>query len=76
MARLCNLPVAQCVGRGTGLDDDGLAHKRAVLEAAMAKHADVHDPLDVLACFGGFEVAAMTGAVLVKTRALRSRPLR
>ncbi|WP_296223584.1 nicotinate-nucleotide--dimethylbenzimidazole phosphoribosyltransferase [Ralstonia sp. UBA689] len=64
MARLCNLPVAQCVGRGTGLNDDGLAHKRAVLEAALANHADVRDPLDVLACFGGFEVAAMTGAVL------------
>ncbi|CAJ0794487.1 nicotinate-nucleotide--dimethylbenzimidazole phosphoribosyltransferase [Ralstonia holmesii] len=64
MARLCDLPVAQCVGRGTGLDDDGLAHKRAVLEAAMAKHADVREPLDVLACFGGFEVAAMVGAVL------------
>jgi len=64
MARLADLPVAQCVGRGTGLDDAGLAHKRAVLEAAMATHADVRDPLDVLACFGGFEVAAMTGAVI------------
>ena len=64
MARLADLPVAQCVGRGTGLDDAGVAHKRAVLEAAMAKHADVRDPLDVLACFGGFEVAAMTGAVI------------
>ncbi|MBR7551771.1 nicotinate-nucleotide--dimethylbenzimidazole phosphoribosyltransferase, partial [Mycobacterium tuberculosis] len=48
MARLCDLPVAQCVGRGTGLDDDGLAHKRAVLEAAMARHAAVRAPLAVL----------------------------
>jgi nicotinate-nucleotide--dimethylbenzimidazole phosphoribosyltransferase len=64
MARLCDLPVAQCVGRGTGLDDAGLARKRAVLEAAMARHAQVKAPLDVLACFGGFEVAAMVGAVL------------
>lgn len=30
----------------------------------MARHADVREPLDVLACFGGFEVAAMVGAVL------------
>ncbi|MGL6156914.1 MAG: nicotinate-nucleotide--dimethylbenzimidazole phosphoribosyltransferase, partial [Ralstonia mannitolilytica] len=51
MARLCDLPVAQCVGRGTGLDDAGLARKRAVLEAAMARHAQVKAPLDVLACF-------------------------
>lgn len=64
MARLCDLPVAQCVGRGTGLDDAGLARKRAVLEAAMARHAQVKAPLDVLACVGGFEVAAMVGAVL------------
>ncbi len=64
MARLCDLPVAQCVGRGTGLDDDGVAHKRAVLEAALAQHAGVREPLDVLACFGGFEIAAMVGAVM------------
>ncbi|MGM3273828.1 nicotinate-nucleotide--dimethylbenzimidazole phosphoribosyltransferase [Ralstonia sp. 24A2] len=64
MARLCDMPVAQCVGRGTGLDDEGLARKRAALEAALAKHADVRDPLDVLACFGGFEVAAIAGAVI------------
>lgn len=38
MSRLCGLPLAQCVGRGTGLDDAGLAHKRAVLEAALARH--------------------------------------
>lgn len=68
MARLCDLPVAQCVGRGTGLDDAGLARKRAVLEAAMARHAQVKAPLDVLACFGGFEVAAMVGAVLEAAR--------
>jgi nicotinate-nucleotide--dimethylbenzimidazole phosphoribosyltransferase len=64
MSRLCDVPVAQCVGRGTGLDEAGVAHKRAVLEAALARHADVRDPLDVLACFGGFEVAAMVGALI------------
>jgi nicotinate-nucleotide--dimethylbenzimidazole phosphoribosyltransferase len=64
MARLCEVPVAQCVGRGTGLDDAGVARKRAVLEGAFERHADVRAPLDVLATFGGFEIAAMVGAVL------------
>ncbi|AEG68352.1 nicotinate-nucleotide--dimethylbenzimidazole phosphoribosyltransferase [Ralstonia solanacearum P673] len=68
MARLCDLPVAQCVGRGTGLDDAGLAHKRTVLENALATHRDIRAPLDVLACFGGFEIAAMAGAMLEAAR--------
>ncbi|MHA6908982.1 nicotinate-nucleotide--dimethylbenzimidazole phosphoribosyltransferase [Ralstonia pseudosolanacearum] len=68
MARLCDLPLAQCVGRGAGLDDAGLAHKCAVLEAALAAHADARAPLDALACFGGFEIAAMAGAMLEAAR--------
>lgn len=35
MARLCDLPLAQCVGRGAGLDDAGLARKCAVLELSL-----------------------------------------
>jgi nicotinate-nucleotide--dimethylbenzimidazole phosphoribosyltransferase len=64
MSRLCALPVDACVGRGTGLDDAGLAHKRAVLAAALALHPASADPLDTLATFGGFEIAMMTGAFL------------
>ena len=64
MARLSGIPLADCVGRGTGLDDAGLARKQAVLEEALHRHADVVAPLDVLAALGGFEIATMTGAVL------------
>ncbi|KVM78858.1 nicotinate-nucleotide--dimethylbenzimidazole phosphoribosyltransferase [Burkholderia stagnalis] len=64
MSRLLGVPLDACVGRGTGLDDAGLAHKRAVLERALARHPDVAEPLDVLATFGGFEIAMMTGAYL------------
>lgn len=64
MSRLTGLPIEACIGRGTGLDDAGVAHKRAVLSQALACHAGVTDPLDVLATFGGFEIAAMTGAYL------------
>jgi nicotinate-nucleotide--dimethylbenzimidazole phosphoribosyltransferase len=64
MARLTGLPLAQCVGRGTGLDDAGLDRKLAVLEQALARHADAKVPLAVLAAFGGFEIAMLCGAVL------------
>ena len=69
MSRLCGVPIDECVGRGTGLDDAGLARKRNVLAAALAAHAAVSDPLDVLATFGGFEIAMMTGAYLAAAEA-------
>ncbi|TGD80529.1 nicotinate-nucleotide--dimethylbenzimidazole phosphoribosyltransferase [Hymenobacter wooponensis] len=69
MHRLTGLPLADCLGRGTGLDDDQLAHKAAVLTAAAATHAAVSAPLEVLATFGGFEIAQMTGAMLAAAEA-------
>ena len=64
MARFTGLPIEQCAGRGTGLDDAGFARKLAVLREALARHADVNDPLDVLAALGGLEIATLTGAML------------
>ncbi|HEU4622651.1 MAG TPA: nicotinate-nucleotide--dimethylbenzimidazole phosphoribosyltransferase [Burkholderiaceae bacterium] len=63
LARLANFPIESCVGRGTGLDADQLKHKAAVLERALTKHATARAPLDVLATFGGFEIAMMVGAL-------------
>ena len=63
-SKLCGLPLAQCVGRGTGLDDDGLQKKQTLLAEAVARHGTAIDPLDVLATFGGFEIAMMAGAML------------
>ena len=66
MALLCDLPITQCVGRGTGLDDAGLEKKTEVLKQAIANHhtLDINNPLEVLATFGGFEIAMMVGAML------------
>lgn len=51
-------------GRGTGVDDAGLARKEAVIAEGLARHAGVlGDPLQVLRCLGGREIAAMTGAI-------------
>jgi nicotinate-nucleotide--dimethylbenzimidazole phosphoribosyltransferase len=69
MSRLCGLPIDQCVGRGTGLDDAGLAKKRDVLAAALQFHAVSPEPLDVLATFGGFEIAMIAGAYLAAAEA-------
>lgn len=63
MARLTGEPLAVCVGRGTGLDDAGLAHKRAVLQRALAANATAEQPLAALAALGGLEIATMVGAV-------------
>jgi nicotinate-nucleotide--dimethylbenzimidazole phosphoribosyltransferase len=58
-------PAAEWVGRGTGVDDDGLARKIAVVEAAIARHRDqLTDPLEILRRVGGREVAAIVGAIL------------
>jgi nicotinate-nucleotide--dimethylbenzimidazole phosphoribosyltransferase len=63
-ARLLGLPLASVVGRGTGLDDAGLQRKVAVLEQALAINAAAQSPAQVMAAFGGFEMAQMSGAFL------------
>jgi nicotinate-nucleotide--dimethylbenzimidazole phosphoribosyltransferase len=64
MARLTGLPIDQCVGRGTGLDDAGVQRKLVVLRQTLERHAPAVEPLQALAAMGGFEIAMMVGAVL------------
>lgn len=53
------------VGRGTGVDDDGLKRKAAAVDAALAHHGkDLANPLHAAALVGGRELAAMLGAAL------------
>ena len=56
---------ADWVGRGTGVDDQGLGRKAAAVDAALAFHHDaLVDPLSILARLGGREIAAMLGAII------------
>jgi nicotinate-nucleotide--dimethylbenzimidazole phosphoribosyltransferase len=56
-------------GRGTGVDDAGLARKRAVIDRTLARHAAcLGDPLACAAAFGGRELAAILGATLAARR--------
>ena len=64
MCRLTGLPLADCVGRGTGLDDAALAHKQAVLARVLQRHAAVQGPRALLAALGGAEIATLAGLVL------------
>ena len=64
MHKLTGIAVLDCVGAGTGLTSDGVLHKQRVIQAAVAHHAGVESPLQVLATFGGFEIAMMVGAML------------
>ena len=64
MARLTGLPIEQCVGRGTGLDDAGVKRKLTVLHQVLTRHEQAVEPLQALAAMGGFEIAMMVGAVL------------
>jgi nicotinate-nucleotide--dimethylbenzimidazole phosphoribosyltransferase len=58
-------PVTLLVGRGTGIDDRGLERKTTVIEQALAvNRPDAGDPVQVLAAVGGYEIAALAGAVL------------
>lgn len=61
--RLGPVPLEAAVGAGAGHDAQGLARKRTVLARAAARSA-ASAPLEVLAEFGGLEIAMMAGAVL------------
>lgn len=63
-SRVTQSTIEVCTGRGTGLTDESLVHKTRVLSEALNHHASAVEPLDVLATFGGFEIAAMVGAIL------------
>ncbi|WP_037026424.1 MULTISPECIES: nicotinate-nucleotide--dimethylbenzimidazole phosphoribosyltransferase [unclassified Psychrobacter] len=64
LARLGNVAIADCIGRGTGLDDAGLQHKTDILTQVLARHSEVQAPFDILAALGGLEIAMMAGALI------------
>ena len=65
LAALTGLPPDVVCGRGTGLDAQGLARKRATVAAALAANApDPRNPLECLRRVGGLELAALVGALL------------
>lgn len=68
MHLLGNIPLAQCVGRGTGLDDQQFQRKLETLKKAAAFQESITDPTVILQRVGGFEIAQMCGAMLEAAR--------
>lgn len=62
--KLTGQSLAQFVGRGTGVDDEGLVRKLAVLEKASARASGKLDADQAMAEYGGFEINMMAGAML------------
>jgi nicotinate-nucleotide--dimethylbenzimidazole phosphoribosyltransferase len=65
VAAMTGLDVAQVVGRGTGIDDQGLQRKVHVIEQALAvNQPNAKDALDVLHKVGGLEIAGLAGVMI------------
>lgn len=69
MACLLDLPLDACVGRGTGLDEAGVARKRALLQGVLDQQGRSPDPHRVLQRYGGFEIGMMAGAMQAAAQA-------
>ncbi len=60
----------EIVGRGTGLDEEGLRHKVEVVRRALeVNRPDPKDPLDILSKVGGLEIGGICGWILAGARA-------
>lgn len=69
-AALTGSPVDRVVGRGTGVDNAGLAKKRAVVQAALSLHESAaRDLWDRLSRLGGFEILGLAGLAIGAARA-------
>lgn len=65
LSRLSGADLSDLLISGPDMEEAHLAHLLAVLQSAQLRHKDVTDPVEVLAAFGGFEMAMMVGVMLV-----------
>jgi len=62
---LCNATPLTVTGRGTGLNNDQLSVKQAIVASAMSRLTSIgDDPMECLREAGGLEIAAIVGAML------------
>ena len=65
LSRLSDTPLQDFLLSGPAMPPEDLNHLVNVLSGAQGRHKDAADPVEVLACFGGFEMAMMVGVMLV-----------
>ncbi|VAW14035.1 Nicotinate-nucleotide--dimethylbenzimidazole phosphoribosyltransferase [hydrothermal vent metagenome] len=63
MHKFTGISIEECTGKGAGLNDENVVRKKKILKEISEKY-QVEKPLDILATFGGFEIAMMVGAFL------------
>lgn len=68
MARIFGLSIEDCVGKGTGVNNEQFLHKIAMLQKVSAQYPDTKDIYDIMQTFGGLEIVQMTGAMLEAKR--------
>lgn len=66
MSYFTNTPIAECVGSGTGLNNDGISKKAHILKEVFNTYKP-KNPMEALTTFGGFEIAMLCGAILKAT---------
>lgn len=64
MHALTGIPLAQCVGAGSGLDDEGVRHKYNVLKQSYDNYQGDYSPEDIIRYFGGYEMVMAIGGML------------
>ncbi|WP_281322518.1 nicotinate-nucleotide--dimethylbenzimidazole phosphoribosyltransferase [Flavobacterium aestivum] len=64
MSILLELPIEDCVGKGTGVVDEKLIQKQNILKKALKNYSGPNDLQSKLAYFGGFEIMQMAGGML------------
>src|SRR5439155_5632745 len=74
VCRFTGMEAAQVVGRGTGVDDAGLARKLTAVKRGLEVNRErTAEPLGALAALGGFEIAGLVGVIV--EAAARRRPV-
>jgi nicotinate-nucleotide--dimethylbenzimidazole phosphoribosyltransferase len=65
LSRLTDSPVRDLILSGPNMNADQLAHLMVIVQGAQGRHREITDPVEVLAAFGGFEIAVMVGVMLM-----------
>lgn len=64
MHYICQIPLEDCIGVGTGLNTNQLENKKNILYQARSNHGDLTHAREILKTFGGFEIAQMCAAMI------------
>jgi nicotinate-nucleotide--dimethylbenzimidazole phosphoribosyltransferase len=64
MSLLTDFPIEECIGKGTGVEDEKLLQKKEFLKKAIENYSGQAELKEQLAYFGGFEIIQMASGML------------